>query len=82
MLPEGFTKRMKDMLGEEYRVFEAALAEPNVRAVRVNTTKISVEDFLDRTSLTLSPIDYAPDGFIPEDCEHIGRSPEHHAGMF
>ena len=82
MLPEGFTKRMKDMLGEEYRVFEAALAEPNVRAVRVNTTKISVEDFLDRTSLTLSPIDYATDGFIPEDCEHIGRSPEHHAGMF
>ena len=82
MLPERFKERMKEMLGEEYAEFEKALGEPNVRAIRVNTTKISVEDFLSRTSLTLSPIGYANDGFIPSNTEGIGKTPEHHAGMF
>ena len=82
MLPERFKSRMKDMLGEEYEAFEMALGERNVRAVRVNTTKLSVSDFLQKTSLTLSPISYADDGFIPDSCEGIGRSAEHHSGMF
>lgn len=82
MLPERFISRMKDMLGQEYEAFERALGEPNVRGVRVNTTKLSTKDFLEKTKLTLSPISYADDGFIPENCEGIGRSAEHHAGMF
>ena len=73
---------MAEMLGEEYQRFEDALAEPNVRGIRINTTKISVEDFLDKTSLALSPIGYANDGFIPESADGIGKSAEHHAGMF
>ena len=82
MLPEKFKKRMKDMLGDEYDAFETALGEKNVRAIRVNETKISVNDFLDKTGLALSPISYAEDGFIPDDCEGIGKTAEHHAGMF
>ena len=82
MLPERFTERMKEMLGEDYAAFENALGEKNVRAIRINTTKISVKDFLSKTSLTLSPISYADDGFIPEEIERIGTTAEHHAGMF
>ena len=82
MLPEIFLNRMKDMLGDEYDAFEAALADENVRAIRVNTTKISVEDFLNRTDLPLSPIPYASEGFIPDNAEGIGKTAEHHAGMF
>ena len=82
MLPEKFKERMRDMLGEEYPAFESALEEPNVRAVRVNESKISVADFLSSTSLSLSPINYAHDGFIPDSADGIGKSPEHHAGMF
>ena len=82
MLPEGFKQRMKNILGEEYDRFERALDEPNVRAIRVNTTKLSTDEFLDKTALTLSPIEYAADGFIPDSCEGIGRTPEHHSGMF
>ena len=82
MLPERFKERMKDMLGEEYPAFESALAEPNVRAVRVNESKISVSDFLSATTLSLSSIEYASDGFIPDSTDGIGRSAEHHSGMF
>ncbi len=73
---------MAEMLGEEYPDFEKALSEPNVRAVRVNETKISVERFLSLTELDVSPIPYAREGFIPSNTEGIGKSPEHHAGMF
>ncbi len=82
MLPERFKERMKNILGDEYGDFEAALSEPNVRGVRVNTSKISVSDFLASTSLTLDKISYTDDGFIPENAEGIGRTAEHHAGMF
>ena len=82
MLPERFTQRMKALLGEEYTEFENALDEQNVRAIRVNTTKIQVSDFLKKTSLRLSPISYADDGFIPDDCDGIGKTAEHHSGMF
>ena len=71
MLPERFTDRMKDILSDDYPAFESALGEKNVRAIRVNTTKISVKDFLSKTALTLSPISYADDGFIPEEIERI-----------
>ena len=82
MLPERFTERMKNILGDEYAAFASALEEPSVRAVRVNETKVSVERFLELTALNLSPLSYASYGFIPEDCEGIGNTPEHHAGMF
>lgn len=82
MLPERFKERMKKMLRDEYPAFESALGKENVRAVRVNETKISVADFLSATGLTLSEIPYAREGFIPENAEGIGKSAEHHAGMF
>ena len=82
MLPERFKERMKDVLGDNYPAFESALGEPNVRAIRINETKISVSDFLSATKLKLSPIGYAEDGFIPESADGIGKSAEHHAGMF
>ena len=82
MIPEGFLSRMKDILTEDFEAFEKALGQPNVRGIRVNTNKISVEDFKSKTSFTLSPIDYAEDGFIPDNTDGIGRSAEHHAGMF
>ena len=82
MIPEKFLSRMKNILGDEYAEFENALSEPSVRGVRVNTSKISVSDFLSVTSLALDKIPYANDGFIPENTDGIGKSTEHHAGMF
>ena len=72
---------MRDLLGDEYPEFERSLGERAVRGIRVNESKISVEKFLGVTSLTLTPISYTKDGFIPKEDE-LGKSPEHHAGMF
>ncbi len=82
VLDEKFLGRMRDILGEEYDNFVSALSEESVRGVRVNETKLSIEDFLKSTALTLTPIEYTKDGFIPSTADGIGNTPEHHAGMF
>ena len=80
-LPLAFAERMKDLLGEaEYGRYEASFAQPAVRAFRVNTEKISVEDFTCVNPFSSEPIPYAPTGFY-FDCDKIGNHPFHHAGM-
>ena len=44
-LPIEFSERMKKLLGEEYESYEKAVNDAPVRAFRVNTDKISIEDF-------------------------------------
>ena len=44
-LPLAYRERMKDLLGEDFAVYEAALRQDPVKAYRVNTAKISVADF-------------------------------------
>ncbi len=81
MLPEGFSERMERLLGDEYADFSAALEEPAVKAVRINEAKVSVDSFLGFTDLSLSPLSYTKVGFIVNNPDGIGRTPEHHAGM-
>jgi 16S rRNA C967 or C1407 C5-methylase (RsmB/RsmF family)/NOL1/NOP2/fmu family ribosome biogenesis protein len=81
MLPSEFTERMENLLGEEYPAFYAALAEEAVKGVRVNRTKVSIAKFKEVWGGALTPISYTRDGFIPQSCEGIGLTPEHHAGM-
>ena len=50
-LPELFLDRMKRLLGDEYAAFAAALVQNPVSALRVNTLKLSPEQFR-----TISPI--------------------------
>ena len=82
MLPSEFNERMKRILGEEYENFSAALNEPPVRGIRVNGIKLSSQDFLKKTSLSLTPLSYAEYGYIPSEDTGLGKSPEHHAGMY
>ncbi|MBO5021343.1 MAG: hypothetical protein J6D52_11820 [Clostridia bacterium] len=41
-LPTDYVNRMKQLLGDEYPLYEKALNEPPVKAIRVNTDKISL----------------------------------------
>ncbi len=79
-LPEKFAERMKLLLGDEYDNYIASLDEKPVRAFRVNTDKISVEDFLKINPFDTEKIPYVDNGFYFED-EKIGNHPYHHAGM-
>lgn len=79
-LPNEFTQRMKNLLGNEYEDYEKALAEAPVRAFRVNTDKITLEEFEKINPFHTEKIPYAENGFY-FDYDKIGNHPYHHAGM-
>lgn len=80
MLPIDFSNRMKEILGTDFEKFEAAFSEPPVRSFRVNTNKISKENFEKINPFGGEKIPYAENGFY-FDCDGIGNHPYHHAGM-
>lgn len=80
-LPENFVNQMKEMLGNEYDAFEASYNLPYYRGLRVNTKKITVNDFLDLFPYTLRPIPWTSDGFyFTEDA--VTKHPLFHAGLY
>lgn len=80
MSPIDFSNRMKEILGTDFKKFEAAFSEPPVRSFRVNTNKISKENFEKIDPFGGEQIPYAENGFY-FDCDGIGNHPYHHAGM-
>lgn len=80
MLPTDFSNRMKKILGTDFEKFGAAFSEPPVRSFRVNTNKISKENFEKINPFGGEKIPYAENGFY-FDCDGIGNHPYHHAGM-
>ena len=79
-LPLDFENRMKNLLGDEFESYKASLEEEPVKSFRVNTDKISLEDFNKINIFNTEKIKYSPTGFY-FDFEKIGNHPYHHAGM-
>ena len=69
-----FVSRMKTLLSQDYALYEKAMDEEPVRALRVNTDKISVADFKSVCPFEIEPIPYVPNGFyFQQEKVHEGR---------
>lgn len=79
-LPLEFCERMKSLLGAEYNDYIKALSEPSVKGFRVNTDKISLEEFEKINIFGKEKIPFVQNGFYL-DYEKVGNHPYHHAGM-
>lgn len=79
-LPLEFVSRMRGILGDEYSLYEESLNKPPVKGFRVNTEKISLEEFLEINEFSDGKIPYVENGFYL-DYDKIGNHPYHHAGM-
>lgn len=79
-LPEEYENRMKLLLGDGFEAYKKALDEEPVKAFRVNTDKISLEDFEKINPFSADRIPYVENGFYLTG-EKIGNHPFHHAGM-
>ncbi len=83
MIKDAFKERMKGLLGEEYPRFICELENnKSEKAVRINRIKAKELSMTDLENFALTPLSYASDGYILENYEGIGRTPEHHAGIF
>lgn len=81
-LPESYTAAMKELLGKEYEEYLACFEAPKTQGLRVNTSKISVEDFLKITPFRLSPVPWTKNGFYYDGEELVTKHPHYYAGLY
>ena len=79
-LPPNFLRRMETLLGDEFDDFLKSYDREPVKGFRVNTDKISAQDFLKINPFGREKIPYVDSGFYLE-YDKAGNHPYHHAGM-
>ncbi len=82
-LPEKYTERMKVLLGEEeYQEYLKSFEQKNVRGLRVNTLKISPEEFEKISPFSLKKIPWTENGYYYEDDVQPAKHPYYYAGLY
>ena len=82
-LPQEFTDRMREMLGEEeFARYEESLTEPRYNGLRVNTLKMTPEEFQKISPFDLTPIPWCSNGFYYKKEENPAKHPYYHAGLY
>jgi len=83
-LPLEFTNRMKRLLGDEYTDFISSYANKNTSGLRINTLKISVDDFLNIDPFSSTEaVPYIGNGlYYDEDKDKPSKHPYYHAGLY
>lgn len=82
MLPEQFLIRMKSNLNDKYSDYISAMSEKSVKAIRINSSKISDEDFLKSFPYETSKIGEHEYLLNLDEEDRIGNTSLHHAGAF
>lgn len=82
-LPEKFKAQMKELLMEEYEDYIQSFEHERYYGLRVNTLKISVEDFLKISPFHLLPIPWTSDGFYYDaNLDKPSKHPYYYAGLY
>ncbi len=70
------------MLGEDFDAYEASLDQPMYHGLRVNTAKISVEEFLRISPFSLTPVPWCDTGFYLDEDNKASKHPYYFAGLY
>lgn len=87
-LPIDFKGRMQNLLGAEAEELFEALAQPAVTGLRVNTLKLSPEEFWGTgyrvwgAGFQVYPVPWCPSGFVIPSETGAGKHPFHAAGLY
>lgn len=82
-LPETFVSKMKRLLGSDYENYEKCFDLPRHYGLRVNTAKISVDEFLKIAPWPLRPVPWIENGFYYDgDVYQPARHPYYFAGLY
>ena len=82
-LPERFEEKMQCLLGSEFEEYIRCYEEPRYYGLRVNTRKISVEDFLKIAPFPLTPIPWIENGFYYDGEQAApAKHPYYFAGLY
>ncbi len=81
-LPQEFKVRMEQFLGEECEAFLESWDREQALALRVNTLKITREEFVALSPFDLRPVPWADTGFYYGKDARPGKHPYHEAGLY
>ena len=82
-LPVKFKNNMINLLKDEYSSYEACLDKPMFHGIRINTSKISIEEFLKINPFTLTPVPWCNNGFyFDEKLDKPSKHPYYYAGLY
>ncbi len=87
-IPASFLNRMNVLLGDEYEAFLSSLYLPPITGLRINTLKLSIAEFINRSPWRLTPVPWCGSGFILDADQgatqtiQAGKHPFHHAGLY
>lgn len=82
MLPKDFLAGMKELLGKEYDQYIKSYEEEWKPGLRVNTLKLSPEEFLEFSPWKLSPVPWTKNGFYYDSQDRPSRHPAYFAGLY
>lgn len=82
-LPIAFQEEMKRLLQESYEAYIESYEKPRYAGLRVNTTKISPEEFEKKAPFTLKKVPWTPNGYYyDEETDKPSRHPYYGAGLY
>jgi len=81
-LAPNFILRMQKLLKSESAEFLKSLEEQSSKAIRINTNKISIPEFMQLSPWPLEPIPWTKAGFIIPNNAQAGKHIYHQAGLY
>ncbi|MBQ9609589.1 MAG: RsmB/NOP family class I SAM-dependent RNA methyltransferase [Lachnospiraceae bacterium] len=82
-LPKKYEENMRILLQEDFDAYEACLDKPMYHGIRINTSKITVEDFLKINPFKLKRIPWCENGFYyDETIDKPSKHPYYYAGLY
>ena len=81
-IPESFIEKMKELLGEELDSFLDCYNEKHNAGLRVNTLKLSPEEFERIAPVPISPVPWIKNGFYYSENDQASKHPYYYAGMY
>lgn len=81
-LPEQFQKRMSEMLGTTYQEFLESYNSPRQYGLRVNTLKITPQEFQQIAPFPITPVPWISNGYFYTEEIRPAQDPYYAAGMY
>lgn len=81
-LPKSYIDKMNKLLKEDAANYFACFDKPSFNGLRVNTSKISVEQFKKQSPFKLEPIPWTTNGFYIDKNEKPAKHPYYFAGQY
>ncbi len=81
-LPKLFEDRMRELLGEEYEEYVTCFEKKHYSGLRVNTLKISPEEFEKISPFDIKRIPWIENGYFYDEKDQPAKHPYYYAGLY